>query len=136
MATLIKYAIEEDGIVILLCSKREKKYLRVAVLGDMLELGDIAKSEHEKIGKLILKYNVDRLITVGHMAEYIAKSAVSEGFSASDAYVFYDNESVINNIYNIIKPYDIILFKGSRGMKLEEIADFLIKTNGIKEDKQ
>jgi len=116
--------------------KKDKKYLRVAVLGDMLELGDIAKTEHEKIGKLLHKYNVDRLITVGEMAEYIGKSAIEEGFLASDVYSFYDNESVINNIFNIIKPEDIILFKGSRGMKLEEIADYLIKTNGRKTDKQ
>ena len=115
---------------------KDKKYLRVAVLGDMLELGDIAKTEHEKIGKLLHKYNVDRLITVGEMAEYIGKSAIEEGFMASDVYSFFDNESVIDNIYNIIKPEDIILFKGSRGMKLEEIADYLIKTNGRKADKQ
>ena len=116
--------------------KRDKKYLRVAVLGDMLELGDIAKAEHEKIGKLLLKYNIDRLITVGEMAAHIGESAIEEGFLASDVFSFYDNESVINNIYSIIKPDDIILFKGSRGMKLEEIADYLIKTNGRKTDKQ
>lgn len=129
----------QSGLEVLqttLSNKREKKYLRVAVLGDMLELGEIAEAEHKKIGKLILKYNVDRLITVGKMAEHIGKSAIEEGFSASDVYSFYDNESVINNIYGIIKPDDIILFKGSRGMKLEEIADYLIKTNGTKDDKQ
>lgn len=116
-----------------LSGKREKKYLRVAVLGDMLELGEISKSEHEKIGTLISSYNVDRLITVGEMAEYIAQSAIKEGFSASNTFSFKTNEEVINNIYNIIKPDDIILFKASRGMKLEEIADYLIETNGTKE---
>lgn len=105
----------------------------VAVLGDMLELGEISQTEHEKVGKMIVKHNVKRLITVGKMAEHIAKSAIEEGFSCSSTFVFYDNESVINNIYNILKPKDVVLFKGSRGMKLEEIADFLIKNNSTKE---
>ena len=65
------------------------------------------------------------------MTEFIAKGAIEEGFSASDTFSFPDNESVIKNIYSIIKPGDIILFKGSRGMKLEEIADYLAQTNGI-----
>ena len=116
-----------------LSGKREKKYLRVAVLGDMLELGEISKTEHEKIGTLISSYDVDRLITVGEMAEYISQSAIKEGFSASNTFSFKTNEEVINNIYNIIRPDDIILFKASRGMKLEEIADYLIETNGTKE---
>lgn len=113
-------------------SNKDKGGKKVAVLGDMLELGDISRTEHEKIGKLIVKHNIDRLITVGEMAEYIAKSAVEDGFSASDAYSFTDNEKAAASIYNIIKPGDIILFKASRGMKLEEIADYLIKTNGTK----
>ena len=113
-------------------SDKDKGGKKVAVLGDMLELGDISRAEHEKIGKLIVKHNIDRLITVGKMAEYIAKSAVEDGFSASDAYSFTDNEKAVASIYNIIKPGDIILFKASRGMKLEEIADYLIKTNGTK----
>ena len=125
----------ESGLEILQSvnsNKTDKKYTRIAVLGDMLELGDISKEEHEKIGKLLTKYHVDKLITVGAMAEFIGKSAIEEGFMASDVYTFHDNESVINNIFSIINPEDIILFKGSRGMKLEEIADYLIKTNGLK----
>lgn len=124
----------KSGIEVLeatLANKRERKYKRTAVLGDMLELGDISAEEHRKIGALVAKHNVDRLITVGKMAEFIAKGAIEEGFSASDTFSFPDNESVIKNIYSIIKPGDIILFKGSRGMKLEEIADYLAQTNGI-----
>lgn len=117
-----------------LSGKREKKYLRVAVLGDMLELGEISRQEHEKIGRLILDYDVDRLITVGEMADYIAQSAIKEGFPVSNTFSFKSNEEVINNIYDIIKKDDIILFKGSRGMKLEEIADYLIENQNTKEN--
>ncbi len=116
-----------------LSGKREKKYLKVAVLGDMLELGDVSETEHEKVGELIMNYDIDRIITVGEMSERIIQRAIKEGFSASNTFAFKTNEEVINNIYNIVKPDDVILFKGSRGMKLEEIADYLINTNGTKE---
>jgi len=117
-----------------LSEQTDRKYRRVAVLGDMLELGEISEAEHEKLGKLILKYDVDRLISVGEKAEIVAQSAIREGFSASDTFYYKTNEEVIENIYNIIKPDDIILFKGSRGIRLEEIADYLIKSNGTKEN--
>ena len=116
-----------------LSGKREKKYRRVAVLGDMLELGEIAKEEHEKIGRLIMNYDVDRLITVGEMAEFIAQSAIKEGFPASNTFSFKTNGDVIANIFSIIEEDDIILFKGSRGMRLEEIADYLINNQKAKE---
>lgn len=126
----------KSGIEVLettLSNKREKTYERVAVLGDMLELGDISPEEHKKVGALVAKSRINRLVTVGKMAEYIAKGAVEEGFSASDTFCFKDNEAAIRSLYSVIKPGDIVLFKASRGMKLEEIAEYLEKTDGLKE---
>ena len=103
-------------------------------MGDMLELGEISKEEHKKVGAMVAKHNINRLITVGKMAKFIAEGAVEAGFSASDTFSFDDNETAIKNIFSLIKPDDIILFKASRGMKLEEIAEYLEKTNWIKEN--
>ncbi len=98
---------------------------RVAVLGDMLELGDFAEEAHREVGKLCCEYNLDCLIAVGANAKFVAMGAIDGGFNSSELYVFYDNTTAIEHINEILKPNDVILFKGSRGMRLEEIADFL-----------
>lgn len=102
-----------------------KPYRRVAVLGDMLELGDYAEEAHTNVGELACDYNVDCLIAVGKNAEYIAKGAINKGFSSSEIYYFYDNNTAKAHLDEILKPNDIILLKGSRGMRLEEIAEYI-----------
>ncbi len=98
---------------------------RIAVLGDMLELGDFAEEAHKSVGTLCCEYNLDCLIAVGPNAKFVAQGAIEGGFNSSELYVFYDNLSATEHINDILKPNDIILFKGSRGMRLEEIADFI-----------
>lgn len=98
---------------------------RVAVLGDMLELGDFAKEAHKSVGTLCCEYDLDCLIAVGPNGRFVAEGAIEGGFNSSELYVFYDNTTAIEHINEILKPNDVILFKGSRGMRLEEIADFV-----------
>lgn len=105
--------------------KHDRKRRKAAILADMLELGDYSVQSHIDVGKLAVKYGVDCLITVGKMAENIAFSAISEGFDKNNVFVFYDNDSLKERLFDIIREGDIILIKGSRGMKLEEIADFI-----------
>lgn len=108
---------------------KTKPTRRVAVLGDMLELGDFAEQAHRDVGKLCSDYGVDCLIAVGQNAEFVAKGAIEHGFKSSELYVFYDNNAAKAHITDILKPNDIVLFKGSRGMRLEEIADFVAENN-------
>ncbi len=98
---------------------------RIAVLGDMLELGDFAEEAHRDVGRLCCNYNLDCLIAVGPNAKFVVEGAIECGFNSSELYVFYDNTTAIEHINEILMPNDIILFKGSRGMRLEEIADFV-----------
>ncbi len=91
---------------------------RVAVLGDILEMGEYAVCEHRKLGVSAYE-NSDLLITAGENAEYIAKGAKECGMK--NVISFSDTDSLKNEIRNIIRPGDCILIKASRGMKFEKI---------------
>ncbi len=102
---------------------------KVAVLGDMLELGDFSEEAHMNVGGLCCGYDLGCLIAVGKNAEFVAKGAIENGFNSSELYVFYDNNAAKAHMMDILNPNDVILFKGSRGMRLEEIADFIAENN-------
>lgn len=113
---------------------KDEPYRKVAVLGDMLELGEFSKEAHRGIGALCCNYDLGCLVAVGKNAEFVAKGAIENGFNSSELYVFYDNNAAKSHIMEILRPNDVILFKGSRGMRLEEIADFIAETNGPVEE--
>jgi UDP-N-acetylmuramoyl-tripeptide--D-alanyl-D-alanine ligase len=92
---------------------------KVAVLGDMLELGSIAVVAHEKLGDKLAQSHVDIVITVGELAANIAKRASLCGI---DKVVACSNHEEAQEVLNkLLKPGDTILIKGSRGMKMETI---------------
>lgn len=122
----------KSGLEVLMVAKpkdAETECRRVAVLGDMLELGDFAKDAHFDVGKLCSEYGVDCLVAIGPNAKYVAEGAIAGGFSSPELYVFYDNTSAIEHISEIIRSNDVILFKGSRGMRLEEVADYIAEND-------
>jgi len=96
----------------------------VAVLGDMLELGEFSEGQHRAVGKLVCDSQIDVLITVGSEAKHIANGASELNFGG-EIHSFADNEKLKGKITEIIKNGDFILFKGSRGMKLEEVSQFI-----------
>ncbi|MDO4744326.1 MAG: UDP-N-acetylmuramoyl-tripeptide--D-alanyl-D-alanine ligase [Clostridia bacterium] len=118
-----------EVLSVTLPNSREIPYRRVAVLGDMLELGEYAKEAHRAIGELCGDYDLGCLIAVGPNAKFVAEGAIEKGFNSSELYVFYDNNTAKAHIMEILKPNDVVLFKGSRGMRLEEIVDFIIENN-------
>ena len=97
------------------------KNRKIAVLGDMLELGEYAKSLHEKVGEEVVKNNIDILITVGNLAKNIAKNAKNMGLS--NIYECNNNFEAVNILKNIIKKDDLILLKASNAMHFGEIFD-------------
>ncbi len=99
----------------------DKTGRKIAVLADMLELGQFSKSLHEEVGEYASECKIDILITVGKEARNIYTSAVKAGLV--NAAHFTDNISASAYIKSMIQPGDIILFKGSRGMKLEQIIN-------------
>ena len=99
---------------------------RIAVLGDMLELGEFSKELHEKVGKEVAKNNVDILIVSGENSKYIAEKAIKDGMNKENVYYFDNGDKIYNFIKKIWRDGDCILFKASNGMRFFEIADKLI----------
>ncbi len=94
---------------------------KIAVLGDMLELGRFASYAHEEIGK-ILPSIANILITVGPRARFIAASARENGFPKKDIYEFDDSEEAKKTVHNLIEGHEVILVKGSQSMRMEKIV--------------
>ena len=99
---------------------------KIAVLGDMLELGKFEKELHEKVGEEVAKNKIDILITVGKAAKHIAKKAEELGMKKENIYEFETNNEAAEKIKQIIKKDDVILIKASNGMKFDEIVKQII----------
>ena len=97
---------------------------KIAVVGDMLELGSISEQAHRDVGGLFAKY-ADLIVTVGaHAAGYVT-GAREEGFNADRIRSFDTSEEAGIYVKNLIRSGDIVLLKGSRGMKMETVRTFL-----------
>lgn len=96
---------------------------KIAVLGDMLELGDFSKTLHEKVGEEVAKNKIDILVTVGETAKDIARKAKEYGVEQSNIYEFSNNDEAVNLIKEIAKDGDFVLIKASNGMKFQEIFE-------------
>jgi UDP-N-acetylmuramoyl-tripeptide--D-alanyl-D-alanine ligase len=99
-----------------------KGSLRVAVLGDMLELGDHAARAHEEIGALAGK-TADVVIAVGEYAPRVVESARRAGLTKERAYVVEGADQVVAALGPLLTPQTQVLVKGSRGMRLERVVE-------------
>lgn len=99
---------------------------KIAILGDMLELGEKTDFYHQEIGKEVAKLSIDLLITVGPGGKIIAQYSQEEGMAEEKVISFKKNEKInlAKKLLNLTKPGDFILLKGSREMKMEEILEF------------
>lgn len=105
--------------------KNSKGKRKIAVLGDMLELGDYSKELHEKTGACVKENNIDILITVGENAKYICNEAEKQGMLKENIYHFDNNIDAIQKLKELLKSDDTILIKASHGLKFIEIANAL-----------
>ena len=99
---------------------------KIAVLGDILELGEFSKQMHEKVGEEVIKNNMDVLITVGKEAENIANKALELGMNSKDVYHLINNDDASDLIKQIAEQGDIVLVKASNGMHFDEIVEKLL----------
>ena len=104
---------------------------KIAVLGDVLELGEFSSQIHEKIGKEVAKQHIDILICSGTHSKNICDMAVENGIKSENIYYEQNNKNVIKRIKENMKKDDVILLKASNGMKFSEIAIELIEKFGI-----
>lgn len=98
----------------------ETKGKRIAVLADMLELGSSAEKEHRQIGSVIARYGIEYLLTFGPLSRCTSMEAKTK-FKAH-----YEQKNMLAEyLAELLTPGDVVLIKGSRGMKMEDIVTFL-----------
>lgn len=98
-------------------------FRKIAVLGDMLELGDFSKELHEKVGEEVANDNIDVLICRGEFAKNIISKANEN--KKTQCILLQNNEKILSKLQEILKEGDVVLIKASNGMKFYEICQKL-----------
>lgn len=118
--------IESMSAALSMLSELEAKGKRIAVLGDMLELGAVSESAHAEIGRKAYENKIDLLFTYGSHTKHTHSKALALGMTA---YHFDDKKELSDSLTKAMSEGDTVLFKGSRGMRLEEV----IALSGLEE---
>ncbi|MFA5076125.1 MAG: Mur ligase family protein [Patescibacteria group bacterium] len=100
-----------------------KKY---AVLGDMLELGTYADKGHLEVGRKVAELGIDYLVTVGSLSKQTANAAKGAGLSTDQVYSFDKAEEAGKFLQERIDQGDLILVKGSQGVRMEKVVKELM----------
>jgi UDP-N-acetylmuramoyl-tripeptide--D-alanyl-D-alanine ligase len=98
---------------------------KIAVLADMLELGEKAEDLHLKVGRKVARLGLDGLVAVGELAGCIAQGAKDEGMSPGKVRTFGDNQKASFYLLENLRDGDLVLVKGSRKMETEEVVSAL-----------
>ncbi len=99
-------------------------YKRIAVLGDMLELGEDSEKYHREVGKLCASHFIDLCLFYGDLMRYAYEEALKGGCNCK---FFKDKEEIKSLLLDLKDEKTLILFKGSRGMKMKELIEELLK---------
>ena len=96
---------------------------KIAVFGDMFELGDISEKVHREVGEYLAANNFEILITVGELGKFIAEGAKSAGMEK--VFVTDSHEDAAKTLRGILHYDDVVLFKASHGMHLEKVIELI-----------
>ena len=96
----------------------------IAVVADMLELGDTAAEAHQSVGRMAAKAKTDILLGYGEETKATVDAAAAEGVPA---FHFADRQGAAKKLTEILKPGDIVLLKGSHSMQVSGIIDLVFK---------
>lgn len=102
-------------------SKITSEGRRIAVFGDMLELGKSSQSLHYNLGMDAAR-TVDVILAIGKFSQAVIEGAIAAGINPNNVSAYANNQLAITKLIDFIKPKDTILIKGSRAMRLEEIV--------------
>jgi len=94
---------------------------KVAILGDMLELGEASSREHMEIGRFAGSLGADTVVAIGEWSKSTCEGAMEAGVKSVHA--FKDKKEALKGLEGLLKEGDTVLVKGSRGMRLEEVVD-------------
>ena len=122
--TIIKdcYNAGPESMAAALAVLGNKPGRRVAILGDMLELGVCTQAEHYRVGRIAAE-KADILLAYGPNSSRIISGALTGGMGDANAKGFEDRNEIVAAMKRMIKPGDVILVKGSRGMRMELILE-------------
>ncbi|MBS4029654.1 MAG: UDP-N-acetylmuramoyl-tripeptide--D-alanyl-D-alanine ligase [Ignavibacteriales bacterium] len=125
------YNSNPDSVIAALHTLQQMKTSgkKIIVLGDMLEFGNTSEAEHRQIGRIISEMGFKNLFTFGVFSKYIS-AETNQTFVKH----FNDKQKLISELKNSIQTNDIILIKGSRGMKMEEIVQGLTVIASVSEE--
>jgi UDP-N-acetylmuramoyl-tripeptide--D-alanyl-D-alanine ligase len=98
---------------------------KIAVLGDMLELGEDSVKYHVSAGKQVVESGFDLLVTIGPLSKHMAEGAEEMGMHQDRIHTFKDSKEAAKNLGGLLKHGDLILVKGSRGIQMETIIEQL-----------
>lgn len=103
-------------------NKIENRKRKIAVLGDMFELGSASKLKHQELANLISKTSVDEVYSIGHMMNFMNKKLTGK----TKIHQHFDKrESLIKHLKTLDKKNSVLLVKGSRGMRMEEFVSII-----------
>jgi UDP-N-acetylmuramoyl-tripeptide--D-alanyl-D-alanine ligase len=97
----------------------------IAVLGDMLELGEFAEALHQQAGEKVGELGIDLLLALGEQAPLVVRSAIRHGLKPENAWVLESHSEAISILKSVVQEGDWILVKGSRRMAMEKIVEGL-----------
>ncbi|MBX4205789.1 UDP-N-acetylmuramoyl-tripeptide--D-alanyl-D-alanine ligase [Candidatus Microgenomates bacterium] len=134
--------IREDKLTIIddtynanpLASKEAVKSLKeisgkrraIFVLGEMKELGEFKERGHKEVGEEIANQGIDYVLTLGELTKHTIGAAIEGGLSKDKALYFDDKQKLIERLKEIVQPDDVLLVKGSRSMKMEEVVEVIL----------
>jgi len=98
---------------------------KVAILGDMLELGDFTPQAHIDLGQKAAATGVKLLVCVGEFRDFIGQGAIENGLA--EVMKFVDSREAAAKVSELIKENDLILVKGSQGARMEKVVEALMK---------
>ncbi len=110
--------------------RESKATRRIAVLGDMLELGAFTRQAHEEVGREAARQSVDILLTVGEHSSLTAECAKKDGLAKVEH--FTDKEALAARLTELLTPGDAVLFKASNGMKLDDVIVYAYQALGYR----
>jgi UDP-N-acetylmuramoyl-tripeptide--D-alanyl-D-alanine ligase len=107
---------------------------KIAILGDMLELGEKSEAAHREVGLKIAEFGIDYLITVGKNSLLTVDAAVEAGMNKENVHSFETAEKAGRFLQDIMQKGELVLVKGSQGMRMEKIVkEIMAEPNKAKE---
>jgi UDP-N-acetylmuramoyl-tripeptide--D-alanyl-D-alanine ligase len=97
---------------------------RIAILGEMLELGDATRELHAECGRAAVAAGVDELVVIGGLgADALGDAAEASGLDHARVHRFADSRAAADAVARLVRAHDLVLVKGSRGMRLERVVE-------------